>query len=306
MEKQLKQICKWDACLLGLSNVSRMIYAMLSTRLKQTWCQFIYVQAHADEHGLPPPSTTPCSPAPGRRLLIVRNDINTGPGSSFLSFDSILGASATAGQSTAYERHSSLDALKELPDISNGKDSSRSSSPGRKRWGLLRNMNLFSSTTTDQAASNGSLRENSHNHADGTQASVDAKPKADAAASTTALKYSSPPSPQLQNLSFKFSLEWNDRSANIQRDRKLYPPRLPLPAQIWLQSRKPDPGHFSASKPEGPAAGSSKYSGRALAEWAVLINECQNFFERRKYEGVMGLKRVETPTLGVEAFRRPG
>lgn len=291
--------------------MSRTIYAMLSARLKQTWCHFIYVQEHADKHGAPSPSTTPCSPAPGRRLLIVRNDVNVGPGGACLSFDSILGASATAGQSTAYERHSSLDSLKEMVDDSHQKDSSRSSSPGRKRWGLLRNMNLFNSTTTDQTTSNGLPKDNSTGHVEGSPPEPrrgldDAKPKSDTVAAAAIIKSPTPPSPQLQSLSFKFSLEWNDRSANVQRDRKLYPPRLPLPAQMWLQSKKPEPSHFSALKPEGPAAGSSKYSGRALAEWAVLINECQNFFERRKYEGVMGLKRVETPTLGVEALRRPG
>lgn len=243
--------------------------------------------------------------------MIVRNDVNVGPGGAFLSFDSILGVSATAGQSTAYERHSSLDSLKEMVDDSHQKDSSRSSSPGRKRWGLLRNMNLFNSTTTDQTTSNGLPKDNSTGHVGGLPPEPrrgldDARPKSDTAAAAAMIKSPTPPSPQLHSLSFKFSLEWNDRSANVQRDRKLYPPRLPLPAQMWLQSKKPEPSHFSALKPEGPAAGSSKYSGRALAEWAVLINECQNFFERRKYEGVMGLKRVETPTLGVEALRRPG
>ena len=294
-----------------LSNMRRVIYAMLSTRLKQTWCHFLYVQDYADRYGLPAISTTPCSPAPGRRLLIIRNDMNAGPGGAFLSFDSILGSSATAGQSTAYERHSSLDSLKEMVDISNGKELSRSSSPGRKRWGLLRNISLFNSTTTDQATGNGSLTENSTSRTEGAQAesrngATEMRPNPDTAASASVMKSPPPPNPQLQNLSFKFSLEWNDRSANIQKDRKLYPPRLPLPAQMWLQSKKPEPSHFVPSKPEGPAAGSSKYAGRALAEWAVLINECQNFFERRKYEGVIGLKRVETPTLGVEAFRRPG
>ena len=57
-------------------------------------------------------------------------------------------------------------------------------------------------------------------------------------------------------------------------------------------------------KPEGPAVGESKYAGRALAEWALLIAECHNFFERRKQEGVPDNSMVETPTLCVESFRR--
>jgi hypothetical protein len=63
---------------------------------------------------------------------------------------------------------------------------------------------------------------------------------------------------------------------------------------------------LGSAKPEGAAANSSRYAGRALAEWAIIVHECQNFFERRKNEGVPSNKWVETPTLGVEAFRRPG
>lgn len=50
----------------------------------------------------------------------------------------------------------------------------------------------------------------------------------------------------------------------------------------------------------------AKYAGRALAEWALLVGECNNFVERRRGEGVPGLKWVEVPTLGVEGFRRFG
>jgi hypothetical protein len=59
-------------------------------------------------------------------------------------------------------------------------------------------------------------------------------------------------------------------------------------------------------KPQKPAAEdlrTAKYSGRALAEWALIVTECQNFFERRKGEGVPHNRLVETPTLGVESFR---
>lgn len=48
----------------------------------------------------------------------------------------------------------------------------------------------------------------------------------------------------------------------------------------------------------------SKYAGRALAEWAAVVGECNNFVERRRAEGVPTLKWVEVPTLGVEGFRK--
>lgn len=48
----------------------------------------------------------------------------------------------------------------------------------------------------------------------------------------------------------------------------------------------------------------SKYAGRALAEWAQVVSECDSFFERRRDEGVPSDRLVETPTLGVDSFRK--
>ncbi|KAK2610526.1 hypothetical protein N8I77_003949 [Diaporthe amygdali] len=48
------------------------------------------------------------------------------------------------------------------------------------------------------------------------------------------------------------------------------------------------------------------YTGRALAEWGIVVNECNSFVERRRDEGVCGLQEVEVPSLGVENLRRMG
>ncbi|CAK7211967.1 hypothetical protein SBRCBS47491_001303 [Sporothrix bragantina] len=50
----------------------------------------------------------------------------------------------------------------------------------------------------------------------------------------------------------------------------------------------------------------AKYAGRALAEWSLVVSECNSFIDRRRDEGVYGLKDVEVPTLGVEGMRRLG
>ena len=50
----------------------------------------------------------------------------------------------------------------------------------------------------------------------------------------------------------------------------------------------------------------AKYAGRALAEWSLVVNECNSFVDRRRDEGVYGLSDVEVPTLGVEGMRRLG
>ena len=106
---------------------------------------------------------------------------------------------------------------------------------------------------------------------------------------------------------FKFSLEFVDRRPHsIPTDMGLEPPRLPLAAQLLLQSMPDFIPDVGAERPEGSFAGVARYSGRALAEWTLVVNECQNFFERRRNEGVPSNRMVETPTLGVESFRRPG
>ncbi|EFW99551.1 GPI inositol-deacylase [Grosmannia clavigera kw1407] len=48
----------------------------------------------------------------------------------------------------------------------------------------------------------------------------------------------------------------------------------------------------------------AKYSGKALAEWSLVVNECNSFVDRRRDEGVSALKDVEVPCLGIEGLRR--
>lgn len=60
-------------------------------------------------------------------------------------------------------------------------------------------------------------------------------------------------------------------------------------------------------KPTGAGAiAGSKYAGRALAEWSIVVSECNSFVDRRRDEGVLGLSEVEVPSLGVDGFRKLG
>ncbi|ORY60169.1 uncharacterized protein BCR38DRAFT_350294 [Pseudomassariella vexata] len=59
-------------------------------------------------------------------------------------------------------------------------------------------------------------------------------------------------------------------------------------------------------KPTGTFATGAKYAGRALAEWGLVVCECNSFVDRRRDEGVPGLSEVEVPILGVEGFRKMG
>ena len=158
-----------------------------------------------------------------------------------------------------------------------------------------------------------------------------------------------------QSFCFKFSLEWIDRPQWLGKNKRLFPPAIPIPAQLVLQSQRaraaaatsnsppvPDPengedkpqsGDVDAATPSngipiaptphasttGETIGTptqvsppaldnkrlaaSKYAGRALAEWAMVVSECDNFFERRRDDGVPSDRMVEIPSLGVENFR---
>lgn len=65
-------------------------------------------------------------------------------------------------------------------------------------------------------------------------------------------------------------------------------------------------GNTQPVKPTGAIARSAVYSGRALAEWSIVVHECNTFAERRREEGVLALADVEVPTLSLENYRRIG
>jgi hypothetical protein len=69
-------------------------------------------------------------------------------------------------------------------------------------------------------------------------------------------------------------------------------PAPPPPAAAVIQ----------AEKPTGVYAPGAVYAGRALAEWSMVVSECNSFVDRRRDEGVLGLSEVEVPTLGVEGL----
>jgi hypothetical protein len=69
--------------------------------------------------------------------------------------------------------------------------------------------------------------------------------------------------------------------------------RGPVPVQ---------PPPIRAERPSGVYAAGAVYAGRALAEWSIVVSECNSFVDRRRDEGVLGLSDVEVPALGVEGL----
>lgn len=226
------------------------------------------------------------------------------PGGTFLTFDAILSSNSTT-KTNANEAHNPQELLSPSSASqprTGAEDTPKSQDSGRKRWGLFKSI-IPSSSSKDRPKTSSAkdklavLQSSSPSHPGSAEGSV---PK-------TAMNGTARPATSYRTLSFKISLEWIDQDVNnaAGRDRRIYPPKLPFPAELTLQSRhSEDVRDNSPLEPVGPMAGPSKYAGRALAEWAILITECQNFFERRKAEGVPSYQLVETPTLGVDPFRK--
>ena len=270
----------------------------LRERLASAWCCFLYIQDEADKGNVLQQSTSPCNAAPGRRLVIIRNDVHQSAAAAYMNFDGVLAVSSNT-QPTAYERR---NVLKPPPlPLQQKNVQARSLSPGKNRWGALKSMIFFTNSKKGvEARDSENTSPNEKSPEPSTKDSPTKRPK------TPSPREPTPITPQHQTLSFKFSLEWVDKPTIKPRDPKLQPPRLPPQVHSILQYKRPENRDFQPARPVGSAVGPSKYTGRALAEWAVLILECSNFFERRKHEGVPGYRLVETPTLGVESFRKPG
>lgn len=309
-----------------------LIYETLLERLQSTWSHYLFLRSKAErEHALLPP-TNPCNPAPSRRLLIIRTDTQIAPGGSFLSFDGFgVNPTPTAPQ-LASKRHSTLSPMVELDTRANMLRSSSETelveSRDRSLGGFFRKMmgSKSRSSSKSRSRSRGPPTERPRTQSSASDmpmptpklngglirsATDDLQAPRQRGSSLIDLGLRPPGTAggaqQHRNYSFKFSLEYQPNKP-APGPLRLQPPRLPLPAQQFLQShsqRAQPSSHIRPTEPQGASIASSRYCGRALAEWMVVVGEGQSFFERRLKEGVPGNKSVETPTLGVEVFKRP-
>ncbi|KAI7603113.1 DUF1765-domain-containing protein [Hortaea werneckii] len=314
-----------------------LILETMLERLQSCWSNYLFLRGQAEKTQSLAPPTNPCNPAPGRRLLIVRTDTQVAPISSFLSFDG-LGPRETPSSQARFEqkRYSTLSNLVELdtrPENARAKPDAEPTEPrDRGIGGFLRKMMGTSKTRSKSQGpptrSKPQDRQRAASAQDPVRATEPDRPTTGLARSHTddARPASSrggqqPPSPALdlskplpttnphRNFCFKFSLEYNPSTRVAPGPLRLLPPRLPLPAQLFMQSHSDRASNASTfttpAAPRGAMHTHVRYAGRALAEWAVILGENQSFFERRRNEGVPGNQFVETPTLGVEVFRRP-
>lgn len=290
------------------------ILETLLDRLQTSWSYYVFLREQADQQRALLPPTNPSCPAPNRRLLIVRTDPQVNPGNAFLSFDGIVSPkSPTEPTSLAAKRSSTISqvtAIDTRPDTALSTSDSEPETRGRGLSGFIKKLMTPSSRSKSQGTSRSKNRLDSKSPGPdpGLARAATAEPPQPIEETKPEQPVHPPPVNQRRNFSFKFSLEYQPNMKPLPTMR-LLPPRLPLPAHQLLQARS----HIAntsepirAIEPIGDSKAHARYCGRALAEWMVVLSECQSFFERRKNEGVPSNKLVETPTLAVEVFRRPG
>ena len=298
--------------ILILANVFREILRTLQDRLRQTWCRYLCQVEWSKTNMGPPPSTVPCSPAPGRALLIVKDNAQPNTGDLLLSFDSILSTVSTVSPTASQQ----TDLVQELPlaqkpDTMVSRKVDTIASPGANRkWGMLKGLMPFASNTASRfrrrspgrpatstaitAASSPDLTSRQSPSSEGT---FDHAPENQEPTTSPSIL------PHFRSFSFKYTLEWCRYGSSPIGHQELLPPRMPSTSLPFIPSVPCNIDSPSLSPPY-TSPEHSKYTGRALAEWNQLINECNFFFARRRREGVPADEKVETPVLGIDALSR--
>ncbi|KAF1841943.1 DUF1765-domain-containing protein [Cucurbitaria berberidis CBS 394.84] len=284
-----------------------VIKQALSDRLRTVWSHYLWLHENADRKQIMLPSTQACNPAPGRRFLIIRNDspivANSGP---YLSFDGVVQNTHQRKFSPTTETPPEAPEARPTSAMSIDSLDFPDEDPGKGKWNILRSLMGVGSKQTAKSKSPAPSTHDKENASKTAHANGE-KPNETSSSDKPAVVETPAPAPVThRTYNFRFSLEWVDKRFGAYQNMRLQPPRLPLPAQLLLQQRSINIDAVTPTQPTGTAATSSTYAGRALAEWTFVSHECQNFFERRKNEGVPTNRQVETPTLAVEAFRRPG
>ncbi|EKJ74185.1 hypothetical protein FPSE_05624 [Fusarium pseudograminearum CS3096] len=383
-----QRLLSWRMCRDSgtLDEVDGQIFVLVAERLQTTWSHYLHIKHAAESEGRMVPSTAPVNPAPGKRFMIIRQEINVPqPGLYMGSFDSF-----------AKLPNSETSVLNGLPPDASRQD-------GKKRWSLLgKVLSLGGNTNAGWDDDFQTVRRETAE----SRASTSSR-----ASNTNSYKHRvseddslySQPTYEEPKYVFKFVLAWQQQAGPL-RERFLTRPRLPGPAESRIsgplkvngitrkfsgspqqglidnaknaslldsaveksgpprleltlsgssddsdkslgikgspslapspvlspspalsqppsQSQSPSPSPSPSPqpntssytdtpvhpvKPTGLYVKNSVYAGRALAEWAQVVFECNNFIERRRDEGMGNLGDVEIPVLGVEGFRKVG
>ncbi|PWW73446.1 DUF1765-domain-containing protein [Tuber magnatum] len=284
------------------------ILETLLRRLRTAHAHYLRLKDKAEANKTPLPSTAPCLPQPCRRLLIIRSDILTTPQGVLL--DGVIPTAAPITDSESLPRSNSSMSLASISTATSDAqsilsadivDATRStdtnvSSFGR-RWGAIRSVIGLKSAVNSDASSPDSPELPLPRKQASSISSSKGSPKRESSPTQQQ------PARQQKKTTFKFALDWVDRPPFGNRERRLGPARIPSAGQKYVDAECNVPLCVDLSGYTGNGSRWT-YVGRALAEWVVVVMECENFFERRKNEGKETDKDIETPSLVVDSARK--
>lgn len=285
------------------------IFATLSMRLKLVYSHYLFLKQDANDRHILPPSTMPSHPAPGRRLLIIRNDNQAPSANIFLGFDGIIPNSQPPPTSNIQFKRHSIHGSQNLLDNPHNNAESQPPKDGKKRWSIMgKSLPQFDLTSPTASPTTTPSSSPPKTLDDARREVADARSVRSTPLPSNSSTFMAEKSLGYQTYFFKFSLEWTQQfERNGKRpnyDRKIISPRLPSPAQACISARVPNTALETLPRDPGVCSEGVKYAGRALAEWAIIVGECNSFVERRRMEGIPSLRLVEVPVLGVEGFRK--
>lgn len=222
--------------------VDAKIFILVAKRLRTTWAHYLYLKHTAEQEQRSPPSTAPVLPAPGKRFMIIRQEVNTPQPGLFMGFDSLLKPTGEMASSAGMN------------------DTALPKNDSKKRWSLL-----------GKVLSLGGAGSNS---SDGGDDDLQAA-RRDTAEARSALSLPPSKAPSFHGplardsdddlpiyeepkFVFRFILAWQNQAAPF-RDRFLTRPRLPTPAQSRLVH---SPANNSPQSPSGGfTSPTRKFSG---------------------------------------------
>lgn len=211
--------------------VDMRIFLLVAKRLKTNWAHYLFLKHTAEEQERPPPSTAPVLPAPGKRFMIIRQEVNTPQSGLFLGFDGVKSPNIDAGPSNGAGDLPKTDA--------------------KKRWSLLGKVLSLSGGTSNPDDWEDELQVARRETAEGRTRTTVVK-------SGRFSEESDNPIFDEPKFVFKFILAWQNQATPF-RDRFLSRPRLPAPAHVRIM---PPSGKNSPQLPsEGFSPPTRKFSG---------------------------------------------
>ncbi|KAF3909419.1 hypothetical protein AA313_de0201880 [Arthrobotrys entomopaga] len=295
-----------DGVEISTTSCDSEIFETLLARLNDSHAAFIFMRDESDRNSTVRPSVVPCPPAPNRKLSIQRVEAQPGFGRPF-SLDKMFPPPTETKPPPA--------AAKPVQAEVNGNNQENGGSTIKRRWSLLRNflgaaeaLKTESASVAPQPKASPVPQQTTRGSTNGTNATY-VPPRASGKDIWQSAKIPFGAAFNSRNrMQFKFVLEFSDRPPHARKGKGSNIPRLPRLTQDWLESSSQPKKLVSTPAltllPNGQAPQNWKYYGRALAEWSLVVDEIDNFVERRKNEGIRDVRDFEIPILSVDSLRK--